>query len=43
LLITALLKGGTPATTDELIKRFDGYLAYLTKGKDLSKVRIVLE
>jgi hypothetical protein len=42
-LKSALLKGGTPATTEELKKRFDEYLADLTKGKDLSKVRIVLE
>jgi len=34
---------GRPATTEELKKRFDEYLADLTKGKDLSKVRIVLE
>jgi predicted ATPase len=42
-LKSALLKGGTPATTEELKKRFDEYLADLTKGKDLSKVRIILE
>jgi len=32
-----------PATPDELKKRFDEYLVDLTKGKDPSKVRIVLE
>jgi len=42
-LRSALLKGGAPATTEELKKRFYEYLADLTKGKDLSKVRIVLE
>jgi len=34
---------GEPTTTEELKKRFDEYLADLTKGKDPSKVRIVLE
>ncbi len=42
-LRSALLRGGAPATPDELKKRFDEYLADLTKGKDPSKVRIVLE
>lgn len=42
-LKSALLKGGTPATTEELKKRLDDYLADITKGKDPSKVRIVLE
>ena len=42
-LKTALLKGGTPVTMEELKKRFDDHLSDLTKGKDLSKVRIVLE
>ena len=42
-LRSALLKGGAPATPDELKKRFEVYLAEVTKGKDLSKVRIVLE
>lgn len=40
---TALLKGGSPATPVELRSRFDDLLAELTKGKDSSKVRIVLE
>jgi predicted ATPase len=42
-LRSALLKGGVPATLDELKKRFEEYLAKVTKGKDLSKVRIVME
>jgi len=42
-LRSALLKGGAPATPDELKKRFDEYLADLTKSKDPSEVRIVLE
>ncbi len=39
----ALLAGGSPATPDEMKKRFDEFLAELSKGKDVSKVRIVLE
>ena len=39
----ALLAGGSPARPDEMRRRFDGYLEDLAKGKDLSKVRIVLE
>ena len=42
-LRSALLKGGVPATTEELKKRFEEYLSALTKGKDSGKVRIVLE
>jgi len=36
------LKGGTPATMEELKKRFNDYLSDLAKGKDVSKVRIIL-
>ena len=39
----ALLSGGSPATPVEMKKRFDEYLDQLTKGKELGKVRIVLE
>jgi hypothetical protein len=42
-LKAALLKGGSPATPAEMKKRFEEFLAQLTKGKDLTKVRIVLE
>jgi len=42
-LRSALLKGGAPATPEELKRRFEEYLAEVTKGKNLSKVRIVLE
>jgi Family of unknown function (DUF6079) len=42
-LRAALLSGGSPATTAELKTRFDAYLSTLTKGKDPSRVRIVLE
>jgi hypothetical protein len=39
----ALLKGGTPATPEEMKKRFEEYLNELTKGHEPGKVRIVLE
>jgi anion-transporting ArsA/GET3 family ATPase len=39
----ALLLGGSPATPAEMKKRFDEYLDGLTKGKEPSKVRIVME
>jgi hypothetical protein len=42
-LRTALLAAGSPATVPELKKRFDDYLVDIVKGKDPSKVRIVLE
>ena len=38
-----LAAAGTPVTPAELKKRFDDYLDDLAKGKDPSKVRIVLE
>jgi len=39
----ALLTGGSPATPAEMRKRFEEYLGELTKGKEPSKVRIILE
>jgi len=39
----ALLASGSPATLIEMEKRFSEYLRSLAKGKDLDKVRIVLE
>ena len=42
-LRTALLSGGSPATPEEMRKRFEDYLLKLTKGKESAKVRIVLE
>ena len=42
-LRSALLSGGSPATPAEMKKRFENYLDTLTKGKDVSKVRIVIE
>ena len=32
-----------PATPDVMKKRFDEYIDTLTKGKDIQKVRIVME
>jgi hypothetical protein len=42
-LRAALLANGSPATVPELKKRFDDFLVEIVKGKDSSKVRIVLE
>ena len=42
-LRTALLSGGSPVTPTEMKKRFEEYLAEITKGKEPGKVRIVLE
>ena len=42
-LRNALLAGGSPATPTEIKKRFDDYLNQITKGKEVAKVRIVLE
>jgi hypothetical protein len=39
----ALSKGGLPCTLDEAGDRLRQYLADVTKGKDPSRVRIVLE
>jgi alanine-alpha-ketoisovalerate/valine-pyruvate aminotransferase len=38
-----LLAAGSPATVPELKKRFEDYLVEIVKGKDASKVRVVLE
>lgn len=42
-LRAALLAGGSPATPAEMKKRFERYLDDLIKGKEPSKVRVVLE
>lgn len=42
-LHSALTQGGIPCTTDELKARFDKYVAGLTHGKNMAKVRIVVE
>ena len=39
----ALLAGGSPASPAEMTKRFEAYLDDLTKGKEPTKVRVVLE
>jgi hypothetical protein len=42
-LRAALLSGGSPVTPAEMKKRFEEYLDGLTRGKELEKVRIILE
>lgn len=42
-LRAALLAGGSPATLPEVKKRFEEFLADVAKGKDPTKVRIILE
>ena len=42
-LQTALSDGGLPCTISDLKERFDRYVANLTKGKDASKVRILIK
>ena len=39
----ALLTGGSPATPDDLRKRFESFLSERCKGKDASKLRFVVE
>jgi hypothetical protein len=39
----ALLSGGSPATPDDLRKRFESLLNERCKGKDASKLRFVVE
>jgi len=42
-LKNALLSGGSPATLEEIKSRFDNYLDEISKGKEPTKVRIVLD
>ena len=42
-LKVALSEGGLPCTVDELHERFDRYLNNLKRGKDASKIRIIIE
>jgi hypothetical protein len=42
-LRVALLEAGSPATVPELKKRFEDYLVEISKGKDPTKIRVVLE
>ena len=39
----ALIQGGIPCTLDELNSRFEAHVAGLAKGKDPSRVRVVVE
>ncbi|MGE0430518.1 MAG: DUF6079 family protein [Hydrogenophaga sp.] len=39
----ALLQGGSPATSDDLRKRFDSFMNERCKGKDATKLRFVIE
>ena len=39
----ALLQGGSPATPDDLSKRFENFLNERCKGKDTNKLRFVVE
>jgi Family of unknown function (DUF6079) len=39
----ALLQGGSPATPEDLRKRFESFLTERSKGKDASKLRFVVE
>jgi hypothetical protein len=42
-LQNALSDGGVPCTIPDLRERFDRYVSTLTRGKDSSKVRIVID
>lgn len=39
----ALLQGGSPATPEDLRKRFESFLNDRCKGKDTTKLRFVVE
>ena len=39
----ALIKGGMPCTVDELNRRFNAYVEGMAKGKDPSRIRVVVE
>ena len=43
VLLAALLQGGSPATPDDLRKRFDTFMNERCKGKDASKLRFVVD
>ena len=42
-ILMALIGSGAPATVEDLRRRFDELLARVTRGKDVEKVRIVIE
>ncbi|MCW3604450.1 DUF6079 family protein [Burkholderia cenocepacia] len=37
------MQGGSPATPDDLRKRFDALISDRSKGKDATKLRFVIE
>ena len=39
----ALIKGGVPCTVKDLEERFEGFVRELVKGKDVGKIRMVIE
>lgn len=42
-LLSALTDDGAPCTVAEIKQRFEGFVAELTKGKDVARVRFVIE
>jgi len=42
-LTGALTAGGVPCSVQELRKRFDDYVQELAKGKDLARIRVIIE
>ena len=42
-ILRVLMGSGAPATVEDLRRRFDELLARVTRGKDVEKVRIVIE
>ena len=42
-LLDALSDGGAPSTADQLQSRFEKFLQKVTRGKEQSKVRLVIE
>lgn len=41
-MLATLGEGGAPCTVEEFRKRFDAFVQSLTRGKDVSKIRIVI-
>ena len=42
-ILMALTQGGMPCTVQELLSQFRSFVEERTEGKDLNKVRIVVE
>jgi len=42
-LVDALYESGAPSTADQLQSRFEKFLQRVTKGKELAKIRLVIE